>query len=87
MTVFTTIKIKFIIIYVQKNICINCEKEHINHKCENFKDIIPDKEMTLKESQNLKKTIDRFKWEIKAIITKLDKIIDNIEIYYQIFKE
>ena len=43
--------------------------------------------MTLKESQNLKKTIDRFKWEIKAIITKLDKIIDNIEIYYQIFKE
>ena len=71
----------------KKNICINCEKDHINHKCENFKDIFPDKEMTLKEIQNLKKTLDQFKWEIKAIITKLDKIIDYFEIYYQIFNE
>ena len=71
----------------KKNICISCEKDHIEHKSENFKDIIQDKEALSIELDKLKKNLQKFKDEINLISYKINHIKESFEIYYKIFNE
>ena len=71
----------------KKNICNICEEKHMNHSFINFKDTIPNKESLIKEENNLKENIERFKNDIRLIIYKLNTVINNIEIYYKIYHE
>ena len=64
----------------KKNICINCEREHNNHNKIYYGDIIPDE---FNENE-FKKYIGKFKNEINGLFKKLEKIKNNIEIYYYI---
>ena len=69
------------------NLCIICEKKHLNHVCINFNDIIPNKEKVLEEEKNLKKNIEKLKINVNIIITKLNTIIHNMELYDKIYFE
>ena len=62
------------------NICIECEKEHKSHKGIYYGEIFPDNN----NNNELRKYIDKLKYEIKDIIKKLENIIDSMEIYYKI---
>ena len=70
-----------------KNICIDCQKEHSNHNFINLNDIVPDKETTIKEEEELRKAIDSFKNNINIIILKLNNVINTFELYYKISNE
>ena len=71
----------------KKNICVSCEKEHMNHDLVNFKDIIQGKESLLKNMEQLKLNIEKFKDVIKMLIYKLNYLINNFDIYYIIFNK
>ena len=70
----------------RENLCFSCTEKHKNHKVESYEDIIPDMKMMNKEIQNLDKTIHQLENNIKHIITKFNFVIDNLKIYYQIYK-
>ena len=66
------------------NICLICESEHKEHNNISFGEMIPN-ENEIKEYMNkLRESIDLFKNNIKEIIFKLNKIIENMKIYYNI---
>ena len=67
-----------------KNICINCSKEHNNHEINLYK--IEEKDNKIKELEELRNKIDNLNIEIKEIINKLNIVMKNIEIYYNICK-
>ena len=67
------------------NICSLCLKGHKNHDVVYFNDIIPSKELIIKNKTRLKETIDLFNTNIKEIINILNKVIQNIEQYYKIY--
>ena len=69
-----------------KNICISCENEHNNHNIITYGKIIKDKDIIIKNKNELRKDIDIFNNIIKEIINKLNKVINNIEKYYEINK-
>ena len=71
----------------RENLCFSCTEKHKNHKVESYEDIIPDMKMMNKEIQNLDKTLHQLENNIKHIITKFNFVIDNLKIYYQIYKE
>ena len=62
------------------NICMKCEKDHKNHKSIYYGEILPDND----NNDELREYIDKLKYEIKDIIKKLENIIENMEIYYNI---
>ena len=72
------------------NLCLICENEHKNHKSISYGEIIPNIEENNIYLYKLRHSIDLFKNNIKKIkniknkIT--NKIINNIEIYYNINK-
>ena len=66
------------------NICIICEKKHNSHDIIDFKNILIDKEDINKAKEDLKNIIDKFKWKINIIKETLDRMINKIEIYYNI---
>ena len=68
------------------NICILCEKPHKNHNLIYFGDLIPDINKINNIMIKLRDEIDNFKLAIKGLIDKLNKIIENIEIYYKIYE-
>ena len=65
----------------EKNICDTCKLDHNNHNRINYRDIIENKDNNMHE---IKIKIDLFKKEIESIINKLNIIIKNIDIYYNI---
>ena len=62
-----------------KNLCDLCERDHNGHNYDSLNKLIIDN-----NTNELKIKIDNLKNEIKGIITKLNKILDNFEIYYNI---
>ena len=72
------------IIKSNKNICINCSKEHNTHEINLYK--IEEKDNKIKELEELRNKIDILNEDIKDIINKLNIVMKNIEIYYNICK-
>ena len=68
----------------KKNICISCSNEHKSHKTIYYDNIIPDIEKIREEMKELKEEIEKFNKNIKNIIRKLNKVKENMEIYYKI---
>jgi len=67
----------------ERNICNECELEHNNsHNLIYYREII--KNRNNNNINELKIKIEQLKSEIKEIINKLFKIINNIDIYYSI---
>ena len=69
------------------NICSYCSRDHINHKIIAYKDIIPNISDIKNQLNSLRKKIDKANNIIKETIAKLNIIIKNNEIYYNIFKD
>jgi len=63
------------------NLCDICEIEHKNHNYYSLSKLIINKENNINE---LRIKIDNLKKEINDIINKFNKIINNLEIYYDI---
>ena len=61
------------------NICMQCENEHEGHNIIYFGKILPNQNNYLNE---LKEYINKFKQDIKDIISKLENVVMNMEIYY-----
>ena len=69
----------------KENLCMTCESEH-NHT-ENlihYSSIFPNKNIFKTQINELRTKIDKFKEFIEGFKKKLDKIIENLEIYYNI---
>ena len=68
----------------EENICELCEKDHSEHYIDTYKDIFPDIDDAYQNLNKLKKSISIFKNNLKDIIKKLNKVVENMEIFYQI---
>jgi len=68
----------------KKNICLVCENEHKNHKNISYGDMIPNENENKEYLNKLRESINIFKKKIKEIINIFYKVIDNIELYYNI---
>ena len=67
------------------NICILCNNEHKSHKNTFYNDLLPDMNVMKNKMEKFRKSLDSLKENIKDIIKKLNKVADNIEIYYRTF--
>jgi len=67
-----------------KDICIICENEHIEHDIYDFRNLLFDKKDLLKLMEDLKKSIDKFKFKINIIKEIFDKTISIMDIYFKI---
>ena len=67
--------------------CILCESDHRNHTKIFFSDIQSNKQDLLKDKKELRNAIDKLKNNIDGIKNILNKILINIEIYYNINKD
>ena len=66
------------------NICLSCYEEHNTHEIISYENINPNIDKIKTEIIVLKDTIDIFKSDIKIIINKLNKVMENIDIYYNL---
>ena len=71
----------------KKNICMICENNHNNHDKIYLGKLIIEDDKIIKSMEEMKKEIDIFNNNIKEKINKLNKIIENIEEYYNIINE
>jgi len=69
------------------NICMICENNHNDHDKIFLGKLIIEDNKILKAMEEMKKEIDIFNNDIKEKIGKLNKIIKNIEEYYNIINE
>jgi len=68
-----------------ENLCFQCEQIHRLHKITLFRDIYSYDVNDIKRMMtNYKKKIDEFKCIVNDIIKELNKIIDNVDKYYEI---
>ena len=78
----------FYISYCQEcksNLCLTCYSDHNNnHNKIDYKLIIPNKKKINEEIIELRKKIDKIKNFITDIIEKLNKIMEKMDIFYQI---
>ena len=63
-----------------KNICLKCLQDHLNHNTINFEDLMPRNE----NNKELKNYIDKLENIIDDLVKKLTNIKDNLKIYYDI---
>ena len=68
----------------KKNLCTLCENNHNNHEIIYFGQIIQNKDDLKNELNDLRKRIDKFNDEIIKIINILNKVKENMEVYYKI---
>jgi len=68
----------------KKNICIECEKNHNEHKLLFYNNLIIEDDKINTQMEEIRKEIDTFNNNIKEKIKQLNKIIENIEGYYKI---
>jgi hypothetical protein len=66
------------------NICLMCESEHENHSCKSFGSMMPKEQKIKIKLMEFKKEIDLFKEKVKSITSKLNKVVENLEKYYEI---
>ena len=67
-----------------RNICISCEMEHNKHVTISLGKIMPNKDKFFEKLNKFKQIKNDFIENIKDIITKLNKVIENIELLYKI---
>jgi hypothetical protein len=65
---------------------MHCEKEHFNHKRINLGDILPGKDESKQRIKELGKRINQLNVDIDNIIKKLNFYRENMNKYYQIYK-
>ena len=70
----------------KKNICQSCEDDHNNHDLIPFSRLLKKRDELIKENDNLRNDIDKFKLIINNITKKLNKVSENIETYFDINK-
>jgi len=66
------------------NICLLCSEKHNKHNIIYYQNILPKKEGKIKEMIKLRVKIDDITVIIKDMINAFKKVIENIEIYYNI---
>ena len=66
------------------NLCNLCEKEHLSHKIVYYKEIIPNENEVKKLLYEFKIKIDKFNSDIRGIVKMLNKVIENMDIFYNI---
>ena len=66
------------------NICVKCQKNHIQHDVIQFGMIFPDKDELLKALKEFRKIIELFNKDIDKIIERFNKVKENIERIYKI---
>ena len=71
----------------KKNICVKCQKNHLQHDVVQFGEIFPDKDELLNALKEFRKIIDVFNNDINSIIDRFNKVKDNIEMIYKIYYE
>ena len=71
----------------KENMCLFCEKDHKNHNLFNFSNTIINKNELLKECNNLRNIIDKLKNSSEQIKYILNKVLNKMEIYYNINKD
>ena len=69
-----------------KNLCTSCENIHRQHATESFGSMIKDKNILFEENEKLRKYIEELNKIIFDIINKLNKVRENLGIYYEIHK-
>ena len=67
-----------------KNICMLCFNQHNEHDTISYEKIIPDIDNIKNSLIKLKNSIDIFKSDIKIMINKLNEVMKNIDLYYNI---
>ena len=74
--------------YCKLDICMLCFEEHKNknHSIINFEDIISNEEYIIKEKKKLEEYINNLNNNINDKIKKLNKVKDNLNIYYNLYK-
>ena len=70
-----------------KNICVACGKAHRNHEILSFSNLFPEENKKKKELEKFTYFFHKLKNEIAEIKNICDKFIENIEIYYTIYKD
>ena len=71
----------------KEDLCLTCESDHENHNLTSYSEILSKIKDIKGEMNNLKKMINIFKDNLKEMIKKMNKIIDNMETYYLITDE
>ena len=66
------------------NYCMDCFRKHKKHNNIEYKDILPDTDEINNEIMELRKKIDKLDKIIIEMIEKLQKVKDEMEIFYQI---
>ena len=66
------------------NYCMDCYRKHKTHNNIEYKDILPDTDEINNEIIELRKKIDKLNKIINQMVEKLQKVKDEIEIFYQI---
>ena len=67
------------------DICVICEKDHIGHDLISYGSIIQDKKELKEKLNNFWNKINDFKNEIKETITILNNLMENFDVYYNIY--
>ena len=70
----------------KQNLCLYC-KDHDSHECISFERIIPNIDDLKNNITKLRKKLDKFNEKIKMIINKINKVKENMEIYYNIYND
>ena len=68
----------------KSDICKDCVKSHKNHELTNYDDVSIDINEIQKNMANLRDTIDKLKENIKENIRKLNKVMENLDLFYNI---
>jgi len=68
----------------KKDICFNCQNEHIGHCTIDYSNILTDKNELKNKINELKKTIDLYKYKTNIIKEIFDRMTEVLKLYYQI---
>ena len=68
----------------EENICIICENSHTNHHIIDFTKLLFDKNDLLKINEELKYSVDKFKYKIYIIKEILSQMVNVLDTYYKI---
>ena len=66
------------------NLCMVCEIEHKTHNIILYRNIFPNEAQIKQQIEEFRKKVDEFKKIVQNIITKLVKVIENIDILFKI---
>ena len=71
----------------KKNVCRICDGNHKSHNMTYFMDIMPNKKIIVDSLIELKDKINQFEKDIENIKKLFDKMLNNLEVNYEILKK